>query len=379
MKWLFWASAAWIAYTYLGYVVWLRVKSWLWPHPVKRAPFEPTVSIVMVVCDEQDVVERKLRNLLALEYPPGRLQIVVVSDGSTDQTDAIIETFRDKSQITICRKLLGQGKASGLNDAIAAATGEVVVFVDARQRIESAALRLLMENFADATVGCVSGELMLGETPPFDADGNESTQGMGLYWRMEKKIREWESASGSVIGATGALYAARRDLLGTIPMGMILDDVFIPMQVIRQGRRVVWDGRARAWDCADLGAGREFSRKVRTLSGNYQLVRSEPWLLGAVNPAWFSFVSHKLMRLAVPLALLGLLVSSAFLRGEPYRFALWSQVAVYGLSLLAWMGLSKAGPVGRAADAARTFVVLNAAAMVALTAFVTGRRIAWTR
>lgn len=378
MKWLFWASAMWILYTYLGYAAWLKWKLWLWPRPVQRAPFEPSVSIVMVVRNEQDVVEQKLRNLLSLDYPRAQRQIVVVSDGSTDRTDAILDGFATDSQITLCRKLLAQGKASGLNDALQVTTGDIVVFVDARQRIECGALRLLVENFADVAVGCVSGELML-ENAVGESASVESGEGMGLYWRIEKKIREWESASGSVIGATGALYAARRELVGAIPEGMILDDVYVPMQVIRQGRRVVWDSRARAWDCVDLGASREFSRKVRTLSGNYQLVGMEPWLLGPGNPVWFSFLSHKLMRLVVPLALLGLLISSAFLRGPSYRAALWMQAGLYGLSVLAWMGLSKVGPLGRAAEAARTFVVLNAAATVALTAFVTGRRVAWTR
>ncbi len=379
MKWLFWASAVWIVYTYAGYAAWLKCKARLWPRPVRRAECSPTVSIVMVVRDEQKVVEQKMRNLLALDYPPELRQIVVVSDGSIDGTDAILERFRQHERITICRKSVAQGKASGLNDALAAASGEIVVFVDARQRIEPAALRRLMENFADATVGCASGELMLSAVDGMTSGVGDSGEGMGRYWKLEKKIREWESASGSVIGATGALYAIRRDLLTTIPEGTILDDVIIPMRVIRQGSRVVWERRARAWDHADLGASREFARKVRTLSGNYQLVRHEPWLLGWGNPVWFSFMSHKIMRLAVPLALVSLLITSALLRGTTYRAVLWMQLAVYGLSLLAWGGLPQIGPLGRAADAARTFVVLNAAAMVALVAFVAGRKVAWNR
>ncbi len=374
MRWLFWGSVLWIVYTYAGYAAWLWGKARLWPRPIQRAAIEPAVSIVMVVRDEQETVGDKLRNLLALDYPREKLQIVVVSDGSTDRTWAILQEFAVDQRIMVLSKLVAQGKASGLNDALGAATGDIVVFVDARQRIEKGALRFLVENFADASVGCVSGELMLG-----DPDVGESGAGMGLYWKIEKKMREWESASGSVMGATGALYAARRELVGRIPDGTILDDVFVPMRVVRQGRRVVWDTRARAWDRADLGTGREFSRKVRTLGGNYQLMRIEPWLLGSSNPAWFSFVSHKLMRLGVPLALIGLLVSSVLIHGPLYRAALWLQVAFYGLSGLAWMGLSKAGPLGRVADAARTFVVLNAAALVALTLFVSGRKVAWTR
>ena len=374
MRGLFWASAGLIAYTYAGYALWLWCKARLWPCSIARAGCEPAISIVMVVRNEQEAVGEKLRNLRSLDYPQDHCQIVVISDGSADGTDAILKDHAGDPRMIVLRKQFSQGKASGLNDALAAATGEIVVFVDARQQIEPGALRAMVENFADPSIGCVSGELMIG-----DPALGESGQGMGLYWKIEKKIREWESASGSVVGATGALYAVRRELVGRIPEGTILDDLYVPMRVVKQGCRVVLDGRARAWDRADLGAGREFSRKVRTLSGNYQLVQMEPWLIWPGNPIWFSFISHKLLRLVVPLALVMLLISSAVLHGVLYRTVLWLQIALYGLSTLAWAGWLKAGPLGRAADAARTFVVLNAAALIALTAFVTGRKIAWTR
>src|SRR5207253_7254897 len=164
-----------------------------------------------------------------------------------------------------------RGKAGGLDDAIKVARGEIVVFTDARQAIELDAVRLLAENFADSAVGCVSGELMLG-----NPGTGEAAKGLGLYWLIEKKIRELESASGSVVGATGALYAVRRELLVPLPSETILDDVYLPMQVLRQGARVVFEPRARAWDAPNLGTGREFARKVRTLSGNYQVVQLAP-------------------------------------------------------------------------------------------------------
>jgi cellulose synthase/poly-beta-1,6-N-acetylglucosamine synthase-like glycosyltransferase len=243
-----------------------------------------------------------------------------------------------------------------------------------RQQIELKAVRFLAENFADPDVGCVSGELMLG-----DAEQGESAEGLGLYWRVEKRIRELESASGSVVGATGALYAMRRELFSEVPAATILDDVYLPMQVARQGKRVVFDARARAWDRANLGTDREFSRKVRTLSGNYQLVQLAPWLLSGGNPLRFEFVSHKLMRLAVPFALGGLLVASLALAGPFYRTILGLQLAFYGLSLLALSGLPKPRILARIADAPGTFVLLNCAAVVALANFVSGRRTAWSR
>jgi cellulose synthase/poly-beta-1,6-N-acetylglucosamine synthase-like glycosyltransferase len=272
-------------------------------------------------------------------------------------------------------KPASQGKAAGLNDATKLADGEVLLFTDARQHIESGALRLLIENFADPEVGAASGELMLG-----DPASGESGRGMGLYWRIEKKVRELESASGSVAGATGALYCARRSLLApsSLPEGTILDDVLLPMQIVRLGSRVVFDSRARAWDSPDLGKGREFSRKVRTLSGNYQLLQLAPWLLSSENAIRFEFVSHKLSRLAVPFALLALLIASAFLPQPFYRVALGAQLAFYALSLAPLAGV-KIGPLSRLADPARTVVVLNFAALVAFVNFVTGRKAVWLR
>jgi cellulose synthase/poly-beta-1,6-N-acetylglucosamine synthase-like glycosyltransferase len=373
MKWVFWIAAATIGYAYLGYAAWLWVRSRWVPRPVRRGAVEPAVSAVMVVRNEEGVIARKLENLLTLDYPPEKMEVVVVSDGSSDGTAAILKEFGSNERVRIFLKPESQGKALGLNDAIRLASGEILLFTDARQAIEPSALRLLVENFADPAVGCASGELMLG-----DPASGETGKGMGLYWLIEKKIREMESASGSVAGATGAIYCARRDLLEPLPGGTILDDVLLPMQVLRKGARVVFDSRARAWDSPDLGESREFSRKVRTLSGNYQLLQLAPWLLSSRNPIRFEFVSHKLSRLAVPFALLALLLASLFLRQPWYRAALVAQLAFYALSLAAMAGV-KIGPLSRVADAARTFVLLNSAALVAFVNFVLGRKAVWAR
>jgi biofilm PGA synthesis N-glycosyltransferase PgaC len=370
VRWVFWIAAGLIAYTYVGYVCWLRLRVLWRSRPVRRGAYTPSVSIAMVVRNEEKVLESKLQNLLALDYPP--CQIIVVSDGSTDRTEEILRIYEHDSRLKILVNPESQGKAEGLNDALKLADGEIVVFTDARQKLEPAAVRRLAENFADPEVGCVSGELMLG-----DATEGESKEGLGLYWRIEKQVRDLESASGSMVGATGALYAMRRELLTTVPYGMILDDVYLPMQVIKRGKRVVFDSRARAWDSANLGAEIEFSRKVRTLSGNYQLVQLAPWLLSNSNPIRFEFVSHKLLRLAVPVALAALLLASAVLTGPFYRAVLIAQLAFYALSALALSHVVKRGMLARIAHASGIFVLLNGAAMVALIKFVTGRRTAW--
>ncbi|MGB8985572.1 MAG: glycosyltransferase family 2 protein [Candidatus Sulfotelmatobacter sp.] len=374
MTWIFWISAFLIAYAYVGYAAWLWLQALLFPWPVMRMRQELPISIVMVVRNEERVLEDKLRNLLSLDYPAERCQIVIVSDGSTDRTEQILQQHLDNPRVQVVMNQLSRGKASGLNDALEWAHGDIVVFTDARQKIEAGALRVLVESFADPAVGCVSGELMLG-----DFDSGETGRGMGLYWRIEKQVRELEAASGSVVGATGALYAVRRGLLTAVPEGTILDDVYIPLQVVKQGKRVVFEPRARAWDSPDLGGGLEFARKVRTLSGNYQLVQLMPWVLSGQNPVLFRFVSHKLLRLVAPFALAAMFVASLWLKAPFYRVALILQFAFYGLGVVALARLLKRGPLARAADAAATFVLLNTAAVVAFANFVSGRKAAWSR
>lgn len=373
MKWAFWVSVTILIYTYVGYPAWLWLRSRYRHLGVKTSPEKPLVSIVLVVRNEAAVIERKLQNLLSLDYPRESCQIIVVSDGSSDATNDILQRYAAEGQVRLLLNAESHGKAACLNQAVAITSGEIVVFTDARQRIEAGALLPLVETFGDPQVGCASGELMLG-----DPDAGEAARGVGLYWRIEKKVREMESDSGSVIGATGALYAVRSKLLVPVPAGTILDDVYIPMHVVRQGFRVVFVPEARAWDVADQGTEREFGRKVRTLSGNYQLLQLAPWLITGENPVRFEFISHKLLRLVAPFALAFALISTLVLTHPFYRFALALQLAFYALSLVAIMKLAK-GPLARVADAAGTFVLLNSAALVAFLKFVTGRRVAWVR
>ena len=371
MKYLFWCSGLLIVYTYAGYPIWLAIRSRFRPRPVRRDSFLPTVTVVMVVRNEAQNLPRKIENLSALDYPAEMINFVIVSDASTDSTNSILGNIADPR----FRKVLvadRRGKACGLNQAIQVANGDILVFTDARQQIEIGAVRLLMENFADEKVGCASGELMLGEANQLEAD-----RGMGVYWRVEKNVRKLESASGSVVGATGALYAARRSLLTELPADTILDDVYLPMHIAKQGGRVVFDDRACAWDQPNLGERREFARKVRTLTGNYQLLQLAPWLLTSGNPLRFEFVSHKLLRLVIPFALATALLSSALVREPLYRVAGGLQLIFYAVSVLGFARLRRSS-LARVTDAARTFVVLNAAALVAFKNFVTGRKVVWS-
>ena len=371
MKGVFWFSFLFTVYTYAGYPLWLFLRARWRALPVRSAPIVPSVSFVMAVYNEAAALPRKLRNLAGLDYPADRYEIVVISDGSTDSSNEILAGWPD-SRLRVAAAPRREGKASALNRGMALAHGEIIVFTDARQDLQRDALRHLVSNFADPSVGCVSGELMLE-----DGGRGGSGKGVGIYWALEKKMREWEGALGSTVGATGALYAMRRELVVPLPPATLLDDVYLPLQVARNGKRVIFDPRARAFDHT-VATEKEFRRKVRTLTGNYQLLRLAPWLLSRENPLKFEFVSHKLFRLWVPFALLALLASSFFLASPFYRVLLVFQVVFYGLGGAALLR-PRLAFLRRAGEVASAFLVLNSAAAVALVYFLKGKKEVWVR
>lgn len=368
MKSAFWICLALTAYAYFGYAIWLWLVVLVRRRPVLQQPITPTVSIIIAARNEERNVPIKLANLQQLSYPRDRIQIVVVSDGSTDRTAAIL---REQPSIVVPVVLNeSHGKASALNAAVKHATGDILVFMDTRQTIDANAVAELVSCFADPNIGAVSGELLLE-----NASGAPQTDALGVYWKIEKVVRKLESASGSVVGVTGAIYAIRRELYTGIPAGTLLDDVFVPMNVARTGKRVIFQPTAIARDRIFNEKGKEFSRKVRTLTGNYQLLKLAPWLLSPANPLLFRFISHKLLRLAVPLLLAVMLVSSGMAGGHIYQALFWLQVLFYVLAILG--ALSSSARRFKLIAIANTFVMLNAAAAVAFYNFLTGRSKVW--
>ena len=356
MTYVFWASALLIGYVYIGYpallAVWVRLR----PRsanalaerersPKRLALHEPpAVSIIVAARNEGPRLTARVRNLLALDYPAGRRQIIIVSDGSTDDTVRVLAPFRGRLDVIA---IAPSGKAAALNAGVTHAAHEILVFTDARQSFAPDALRALVAPFADPNVGGVSGELVLDSEARRAGDPPVSA-GIGVYWRFEKWLRRHESAIGSLIGATGAIYALRRSLWRPLPPETILDDVLAPMRAVLAGRRVVFTDRAKAFDATVASSRAESRRKVRTLAGNVQLLWLEPRLLVPfLNPIWLQFYSHKLGRLAVPYALLALMTSSIALaeRHAVYAIALAVQCVFYLLAgygaCLEWRGAAR--------------------------------------
>jgi biofilm PGA synthesis N-glycosyltransferase PgaC len=369
VKLLFWFSLSFVFYTYLLYPGWLFLRSRLKPKPVNPKPFFPKISIVMAVRNGENYLEQKLHNLQQLDYPQELVEVLIVSDGSTDRTNDILREF-DDSRVRSIYLPVHSGKAEALNRAIEVTSGAIVVFMDVRQRIATDSVTTLVGNFSDPAVGCVSGALML--------KGAEETspRGVGSYWEMEKAIRYWESVGGSTVSATGALYAVRRNLVPHLPAGLILDDFFIPLAVARSGARVIFEPRALAWDNLSSRPRQEFRRKVRTLFGSYQLVRLAPWLLTTANPLRFEFISHRLCRLAVPFALIGVTLASTFLPGFIYRVPLAAAIGIGALGSLSLVRVPL-GVASRLTDLALAFLLLNTAAIIAFFYFAIGKKQVW--
>ncbi len=365
VEFIFWSCVACIAYPYVVYPLVLAAVARLRGRPVRAAiGVRPSVSIILVARNEAAAIGRRVREFTSLIAASGsRGEVIVVSDGSTDDT-ARAARAAGVGMARVIELPTNVGKAAALSAGCAEASNDVLVLADARQTWDPKALERLLENYADPSVGGAGGDLVVEEAPGVMA-------GVGIYWRFEKWLRRTESRLHSSVGLTGAICSVRRELFRSIPPGTILDDVYWPLRVVMQGHRVVHDDRARAYDRLPDRARDEFRRKVRTLSGNFQLIaRLPPVLLPWRNPIWWQFVSHKPARLLVPWALLGALGLAASLGGPLYRSLFLVQVACYLIGLAGVIGL---GTRSRAVSAASSFLVLNAAAWMAFWVWISGR------
>jgi len=336
--------------------------------PLHTYAHSPSVSIVVAARNEERLLEQRIANLLGLHYDRDRFQIIIASDGSTDSTASLLLQHKGQIQALILDD--HQGKAVALNEAVKLASGDILIFFDVRQRIDENAILELVLPFSDPTVGAVSGSLEIEKTVRDGVHG-----ALGRYWEIEKSIRALESVSGSCVGATGAIYAVRRELYTPMPRGTILDDVFIPMHVGLRRKRVIFHSKAIARDKFSQERSKEFTRKVRTLNGNLQLLALAPWLITHRNPLLFRFLSHKVLRLLSPILLIVLLVTSAGSNGEFYKGAFTIQVLFYLCA-----GLGGAFPRMRKTQVLGliyTFVDLNLAALIALLRFVLVWRPEW--
>jgi cellulose synthase/poly-beta-1,6-N-acetylglucosamine synthase-like glycosyltransferase len=330
--------------------------------PVRKdMAFRATVTTLLAVHDGEQFIRAKLESLLALRYPAELLDILVVSDGSTDGTDAIVESFANRG-VRLLRVPRG-GKAAALNAGLERATGEILFLTDVRQPLDPDALAHLVANFADPGVGVVTGELrILGD----NSTGEQHD--LGLYWRYELWARRRHSEIDSTFVATGCIYAIRRSLASPLAVDTLADDAVMALRAFFRGRRVIFDPQAIAFDYPPA-EGVEFRRRLRTLAGLWQVCIRMPELFTSANRMRLHFLSHKASRLAMPWAILLIGVATLMLHPSPLRrFLLIAEWAVAVFALVDTV-LPRWFPLKRVTSPARTFLSMNAAALLSTMVF----------
>jgi cellulose synthase/poly-beta-1,6-N-acetylglucosamine synthase-like glycosyltransferase len=363
-----------VGYTYVGYPLAILALSRIVPRRVHRAEILPSVSVVITVHDEERVIAEKLEDTLALDYPRERLEIIVASDCSTDGTDAVVRSYASRG-VMLRRLPRRGGKTSAQQFGAAAATGDVLLLSDATSMLRPDAVRKLVRNFADPTVGCVASRLVYTEVR-----ATEVSRGCLAYWAVEDVLRRCESQLGSLVGASGSLYAVRRTSFARLPPD-IIDDFARPLQVRLEGLRTVYEPEAIGVEHANSSASSEFRMRVRVVEGTYRALEQYRELLDVRRHGLFAvqLLSHKVLRCVMPVVLAVALVSNALLAasGPLYGSVFCAQLAIYAAAL-AGAASERLGLGARLLALPYSFALANTASFVALVRFASGSvRVTW--
>jgi len=376
MKYLFWSCLFLVVYTYCLYPILLgalcRLKksrlSGVEPAEVADADL-PAVTMLVAAHNEERVIREKIANSLAIDYPADRFRVVIASDGSQDGTNALAAGCGD-ARIQLIAYPKRRGKIATLNATIPQLQDEIIVMSDANTMYAPDAVRALVRHFQDGKVGCVCGELLL-ESP--DGEGS----GEGLYWKYETGLKRMESRLGFLLGATGGIFALRRSLFRALPAGTIVEDFVTAMKVLEGGHRVCYEPAARATETTAPTMQEEMRRKCRIGAGGFQAIALTAAMLNPLRglPA-LGYWSHKIVRWCVPFFLMGMLVGSVALVGEPfYRLALAAQLLAYAIGVQGLLPRPIDHPILRPA---RYFFVMNLALLIGFVRFIRGtQRVTW--
>jgi cellulose synthase/poly-beta-1,6-N-acetylglucosamine synthase-like glycosyltransferase len=362
-------------YVYVGYPLIALVVSRLFPRPIKLGEYQPPLSILIAAYNESQSIAATLANKLALEYPADKLEIIVISDGSTDGTDEIVRSFGHR-QVRLLRQEPRAGKTSALNLAIGMATGEIVVFSDANSLYATDALRHMVANFNDPDVGYVTGNMVY--TNP---DGTINAEGCSAYMKYENFLRSVESRIGSVVGVDGGIDAVRKKLYRPMKADQ-LPDFVLPLNVVDQGYRVVYEVKALLHESALSGAADEYRMRVRVALRAYWALwdmRHLLWKPGSLLFAW-QLWSHKVLRYLCFVFLLSALITNIMLFpvGTVFKPLLFLQIVGY-CGALASPIAERIGHPSRFLGLCRYFVLLNLASAHAFCKFIMGKKqVLWT-
>ncbi len=366
---LFWLAAAALFYVYVGYPVLLGFLALFRRRPQREPGYCPSLSVLIAAYNEEASFGRKIRETLAAEYPAGKLEIIVVSDGSTDRTDEIVKSFAG-SRVRLLRIADRRGKTHAQNEGAKECRNEVIVFSDATTVYHPKALLYLACNYEDPRVGAVSGLYKY-----FDPEGQSPTGwGSIVFWNYENLIKKLQSRIASLTGSSGCIYSVRRDLYTPL-QEELCSDLVEPLHVVKKGYRVVFEDRALASEQTTKSVAEEFGMRVRVVIHGIRGVLSVPELLEPWKHGWISFqlLSHKVLRWMVPFFLILLFASSAMLAGRGgirYLFLFQALFYVFGLLSMLVPLHRRWKPLGMPLY----FCTLNAAAFFSIIELFRGKK-----
>ena len=381
MTTLFWLAIFFVFYAFLGYGLVIAILARMRPQPIAQHPTNPadypSLTLIVPCFNEVDFIQQKIDNSLALSYPTEKLEIIFISDGSSDGTDHIIAA---QSGLVAMHRPERLGKAAAMNRAVRVAKGEVVVFCDANTDLNSNALLEIAKHYSDPKIGAVAGEKRIAQGGAAAA----SEAGEGFYWKYESALKKWDARFYTIVGAAGELFSCRKSLYEELPQDSILDDFMLSMRIAEKGYRVVYEPAATATETASADVAEEMKRKIRIAAGGWQSVSR---LKKAINPLhnftlWFQYVSHRVLRWTVtPFLLVAIFVGNHFLltEGAFYALLLAGQYLFYAMAFVGHL-LSLRQIKIKVFFVPYYFVVMNYCALAGFLRFIRGQQKAtWER
>ncbi len=346
IKILIWVSLILIFYSYIGYaiIVWvyLKVRGKNRKRIVQNVShFEPPVSLIVAVYNEEDVIKKKIENSLALNYPKDKLKLVFVADGSTDKTAAIIQQYPG---VELLYKNERQGKVAAINRAMITISTDYVIFCDANTFLNKDCIREIIKHYSDEKIGAVAGEKKVVAPATLNKPVKD---GEGLYWKYESKLKKIDSGFYSVVGAAGELFSIRTKLFESLDPGVLLDDFVISMNICKKGYRVIYEPKAYAMEAPSLTMKDELNRKIRISAGGFQSIVMLKSLLNIFKYGKLSFlyISHRVFRwvlcpVLLPVILVCNFIVFQFSKGNIftiYNALFIAQIAFYFMAVLGWL------------------------------------------
>ena len=370
MEFLYWAMAGVVAYTYVGYSLLVLALAGVFKRRLLLSAELPRVTYLITAYNEERSLQAKLDQVLSLDYPRDKLEVMVASDGSTDRTDDIVSQYaaRDVKLVRVEGRV---GKTETQNQAVRLATGDVIVFSDATTLYEPSAIRKIVRNYGDPTVGAVSGRYQYR-----NPSGASIGFGSMLFWSYENRIKAAQTRIGTVTGCCGCIYSVRRTLYEPLPAD-IISDLCEPLKILEKGYRIVFEPEAIAYEETTERTAEEFGMRVRVVTRG---IRGLLYMRKLLNPlrhgfVAFQLISHKVLRWLVPVFALVFLIANIFIAGQHWFYALTlaGQVAFYGIAILGAL-LERYFVASRLLTVPLYFVAVNAAALVAMVKVLAGHR-----